>query len=103
MHGIKDVFEVSEPYKLASKSWKKVPTTFEVNGTPVGTSVINLMAGPCAVESEEQIFTMAEFLHSRNVKFIRGGAYKPRSSPYSFQGLGKEGLKMLRAAATNMT
>ena len=99
LDGIKDVFEVSEPYKLASKSWKKEPTTFDVNGTPIGSSVINLMAGPCAVESEEQIFKMAEYLHSRNVKFIRGGAYKPRSSPYSFQGLGKEGLKMIRAAA----
>lgn len=99
LDGIKEVFEVSEPYKLASKSWKKAPTTFEVNGTPIGTSTINLIAGPCAVESEEQIFQMAEFLHSKGIKFIRGGAYKPRSSPYSFQGLGVDGLKILRKAA----
>jgi 3-deoxy-7-phosphoheptulonate synthase len=97
--GVKEVVEVSEPYKLASKSWKKERTSFNVNGTPVGTDTINVMAGPCAVESEKQIFEIAEFLHQQNIKFIRGGAYKPRTSPYSFQGLGLEGLKMLRAAA----
>jgi 3-deoxy-7-phosphoheptulonate synthase len=99
IEGVKEVVEVTEPYKLASKSWRKERTSFEVNGVPVGTEIINLMAGPCAVETEEQIFEMAAFLHSHNIRFIRGGAYKPRTSPYSFQGLGLEGLKMLRAAA----
>lgn len=97
--GIQDVFQVKEPFKLASRSWKKDKTTFHVKGVEVGGNQLNLMAGPCAVENEEQINEAAKMLSSRNIRFIRGGAYKPRTSPYSFQGLGKPGLQMLREAA----
>ena len=97
--GVQDVFEVNEPYKLASRSWKNEPTHFDVNGVEIGGNSINIIAGPCAVESEEQIFNIARLLHKNGIKFIRGGAYKPRSSPYTFQGLGLEGLQLLRRAA----
>ncbi len=99
LEGVQDVFEVNEPYKLASHSWKKEQTTFDVNGITIGGNLINVIAGPCAVESEEQIFKIAEMLAANGVKFIRGGAYKPRTSPYSFQGMAVEGLQLLRKAA----
>jgi 3-deoxy-7-phosphoheptulonate synthase len=99
LDGVHEVFEVNEPYKLASKSWKKEPTRFNVGGIEIGGDIINVIAGPCAVESEEQIFKIAALLHKNGIKFIRGGAYKPRTSPYSFQGLGLEGLKLLKQAA----
>ncbi len=99
LEGVQDVFEVNEPYKLASRTWKKDPTTFDVSGVCVGGNTINIIAGPCAVESEEQIFTIAKLLHKNGVKFIRGGAYKPRTSPYAFQGMAVEGLQLLRQAA----
>jgi 3-deoxy-7-phosphoheptulonate synthase len=99
LEGVQDVFEVHEPYKLASRTWKKDPTTFDVNGITIGGNTINIIAGPCAVESEEQIFSIAKLLHENGVKFIRGGAYKPRTSPYSFQGMALEGLQLLRQAA----
>jgi 3-deoxy-7-phosphoheptulonate synthase len=99
LEGVQDVFEVHEPYKLASRTWKKDPTTFDVKGVEVGGNNINIIAGPCAVESEEQIFTIAKLLHDNGVKFIRGGAFKPRTSPYTFQGMAVEGLQLLRKAA----
>lgn len=97
--GIQDVFPVHESYKLASRSWKKEKTTFQVKGITIGGNTLNLVAGPCAVENEHQIHETAAMLAAKNIRFIRGGAYKPRTSPYSFQGLGQEGLKMLRDAA----
>jgi 3-deoxy-7-phosphoheptulonate synthase len=99
LEGVQDVFEVHEPYKLASRTWKLEPTHFDVNGVTIGGNEINIIAGPCAVESEEQIYTIARLLSKNGIKFIRGGAYKPRSSPYTFQGMGEEGLKLLRKAA----
>ncbi len=86
------------PYQLVSRSWKPEPTTFTVNGVEIGKELM-MIAGPCAVENEEQIFTITEFLSKLNIKFLRGGAYKPRTSPYSFQGLKSEGLKLMRRAA----
>jgi len=86
------------PYQLVSRDWKPEPTTFKVNGVEIGKELM-MIAGPCAVENEEQIFTITEFLSKLNVKFLRGGAYKPRTSPYSFQGLKLEGLKLMRKAA----
>lgn len=86
------------PYQLVSRSWKPEPTTFTVNGVEIGKELM-MIAGPCAVENEEQIFTITEFLSKLNIKFLRGGAYKPRTSPYSFQGLKTEGLKLMRSAA----
>jgi 3-deoxy-7-phosphoheptulonate synthase len=90
--------EVRKPYQLVSREWKQEDTTFEVNGVEIGKDLV-MIAGPCAVENEEQIFTISEFLSKQNVRFLRGGAYKPRTSPYSFQGLKTEGLQMLRKAA----
>lgn len=87
-----------KPYQLVSREWKSTDTTFSVNGVEIGKELI-MIAGPCAVENEEQIFTISEFLAKQNIKFMRGGAYKPRTSPYSFQGLKTEGLVMMRKAA----
>lgn len=87
-----------KPYQLVSREWKSQTTTFNVNGVEVGKDLI-MIAGPCAVENEDQIYTISEFLSKRGVRFIRGGAYKPRTSPYSFQGLKKEGLELMRRAA----
>jgi len=87
-----------KPYQLVSREWKSTDTTFTVNGVEIGKELV-MIAGPCAVENEEQIFTISEFLAKQNIKFMRGGAYKPRTSPYSFQGLKTEGLVMMRKAA----
>ncbi|MSQ79332.1 MAG: 3-deoxy-7-phosphoheptulonate synthase [Flavobacteriaceae bacterium] len=99
LDGVQEAIEINEPYKLASKRWKKEQTAFEVQGVEIGGNAVNIVAGPCAVEDEEQIFAVAECLYKNNIKFIRGGAYKPRTSPYAFQGLKTEGLKLLRNAA----
>lgn len=87
-----------KPYQLVSREWKQEDTTFVVNGVTIGKDLM-MIAGPCAVENREQIFTISEFLAKKNIKFLRGGAYKPRTSPYSFQGLKTEGLELLREAA----
>jgi len=86
-----------KPYQLVSREWKQDDTTFVVNGVNIGKDLM-MVAGPCAVENREQIFTISEYLSKRNIKFLRGGAYKPRTSPYSFQGLTTEGLQLLREA-----
>ena len=96
----KEEFKSSEKgWKLAGRNWKGKSTVFKVKDSEIGGNQLNMIAGPCAVESEEQIFSIAEFLASKKMKFIRGGAYKPRTSPYAFQGLGKKGLELLRKAA----
>ncbi len=95
---IDKVIDINTPYQLASKAYKQ-QTSFNVNDTSIGAGLFNIMAGPCSVENEDQIFATAEFLSKLGVKFIRGGAYKPRTSPYSFRGLEKDGLKLLRKAA----
>ncbi len=87
-----------KPYQLVSREWKTEDTVILVNGVEIGKELM-LAAGPCAVENEEQVFTITEFLAKQQVRFLRGGAYKPRSSPYSFQGLKTEGLQLLRKAA----
>jgi 3-deoxy-7-phosphoheptulonate synthase len=87
-----------KPYQLVSRDWKSADTIIEINGTKIGQDLM-MIAGPCAVENEEQIFTISEFLAKQNIKFLRGGAYKPRTSPYSFQGLKTEGLQLMRQAA----
>lgn len=95
---ISEIIDVSTPYQLSSKLYK-TQTVFDVDGIEVGGNDLNLIAGPCSVESEEQINEIAEFLNKQQVKFIRGGAFKPRTSPYSFRGLGNKGLKFIREAA----
>ena len=95
---IESAVAIQTPYQLASKAYKS-KTIVTVNGISIGDGLFNIMAGPCSVENEDQIFKTAEFLSKLGVKFIRGGAYKPRTSPYSFSGLGTDGLKLLRKAA----
>ncbi len=99
LEGVADVYRVTAPYKLASRSFKEDNTIIDINGYKIGNNHITMMVGPCSVENEEQIFTLAKVVAESGAKILRGGAFKPRSSPYSFQGLGEEGLKLLRAAA----
>jgi 3-deoxy-7-phosphoheptulonate synthase len=99
LQGVSEIIPFDKEYKLASRAFKAESTSFTVKGQTIGGDEINVVAGPCSIESEEQIFTIAEFLSNHGVKFIRGGAYKPRTSPYRFQGLGHEGLKLIKKAA----
>ncbi len=98
--GVADVTRVSTPFKKASRSFHPENTVIKFNnGVEIGGNQFVMMAGPCSVESEDQLRTIAKELKKSGVKFLRGGAYKPRTSPYSFQGLGLEGLKILRKVA----
>ncbi len=99
LNGVKEVIRISSPYKLVSRVFKPDDTIVEVNGVKFGGGNIGMIAGPCSVESFEQVDACAQKLASYGVKILRGGAFKPRTSPYSFQGLGEEGLKILRKAA----
>ncbi len=99
MPGVENVVPILRPFKLAGREFKDRDTIVAANGTSVGGREIVVMAGPCAVENEDQIFSCAEAVAQSGAKILRGGAYKPRTSPYSFQGLGEAGLKMMRAAA----
>lgn len=99
LDGVEDVFRITEPFKLAGRSFKRENTVFKVKDVDIGGNEINVIAGPCSIESEEQIFTIAQIVHQSGVRILRGGAFKPRSSPYAFQGLGEEGLKLIRKAA----
>lgn len=99
LSGVADVQRVTEPYKFASRSWKHEPTVLDIGGVKVGGSDVVLMAGPCSVESAQQIDATAAMAADNGATFLRGGAFKPRTSPYSFQGLGEEGLQLLRTAA----
>jgi 3-deoxy-7-phosphoheptulonate synthase len=95
LNGVKDVYRVTDSYKLVSSQWKVKPTQITLdNQTVIGGDDFTLMAGPCSVESEEQIEKIAANLVKNNVKIMRGGVFKPRSSPYAFRGLGIDGLKM---------
>jgi 3-deoxy-7-phosphoheptulonate synthase len=97
--GVDRVVPISKPYKLASKQFKHGESTVvEVDGRRVGGSSFSMIAGPCTVESREQLFTTAEAVKDGGGSMLRGGAYKPRTSPYSFQGLGDEGLRLLKEA-----
>ena len=99
MDGVSEVFRVTEPYKFASRSWVDGPTRIQVGNVTIGGDDIVVMAGPCSIENEEQIHATAEFVAAHGATILRGGAFKPRSSPYSFQGLGTDGLRMMREAA----
>jgi len=97
--GVHEVHRISAPYKLAGRSFRPQGTIVAfANGVKVGDDEIVVMAGPCSVESREQLFIVAEAVAKAGAKALRGGAFKPRSSPYSFQGMGLEGLKLLREA-----
>lgn len=96
--GVEKVVPVLKPYKLASKEFKKENTIIKVGNTEIGGDILNIMAGPCAVEDKEQYIETAHLLKKAGADILRGGAFKPRSSPYSFQGLGEEGLKIMAEA-----
>ena len=96
--GVVRVIPISKAYKLASRELKKTDTVVNIGGIRIGGPRISVVAGPCAVESREQIMTAARLVSESGAVALRGGAYKPRTSPYSFQGLGEEGLKYLREA-----
>jgi len=97
--GVAEVYRITEPYKLASRSFQKENTVITIKGVSIGGNEVMMIAGPCSIESEEQIFTLAEIVSKSGAKILRGGAFKPRTSPYAFQGMGEEGLKLIRKAA----
>lgn len=99
MDGVEAVIPILKPYKLASKEVKREKTLITIGDVTIGGDNVVIIAGPCAVESEEQIFETAQAVKSSGGHILRGGAYKPRTSPYSFQGLGEEGLRLLRKAS----
>ncbi len=99
LSGVEHVHRISAPYKLAGRSFRPEGTIIEfANGVKIGGNEVVVIAGPCSVESREQLFTVAEHVAKGGGRALRGGAFKPRSSPYSFQGMGLEGLKLLREA-----
>jgi 3-deoxy-7-phosphoheptulonate synthase len=99
MDGVQEVHRITEPYKLASRSFRPENTVITIGDLRIGGDEVIVMAGPCSAETEEQVEATAAAVKNAGAKVLRGGAFKPRSSPYSFQGLGEEGLKMLRGAA----
>ncbi len=101
LHGVDDVIKLSTNYKLAARPSQGKDTVIEVNGVKFGDKYTGLIAGPCTIESYDQMDETAQELSESNVKIIRGGAFKPRTSPYAFQGLGEEGLKIIRSVADN--
>jgi 3-deoxy-7-phosphoheptulonate synthase len=92
---VEDVIPILKPYKLASREFRPTDTVVEVAGVPIGGKQLTVIAGPCSVESEEQLMTTGLAVKAAGARLLRGGAYKPRTSPYSFQGLGEDGLKIL--------
>src|SRR5688572_18378725 len=100
LDGVHEVVRISEPYKLASKTFKPDPTVVTIGDVRIGGDEVIVMAGPCSAETEKQVRASAAAVRRAGAKIFRGGAFKPRSSPYSFQGLGEEGLQLLRDASS---
>jgi 3-deoxy-7-phosphoheptulonate synthase len=98
MEGVHEVVRISSPYKLASRTFKPEGTVVTVGDVRIGGDEVIVMAGPCSAETDEQVHNTAAAVRKAGAKILRGGAFKPRSSPYAFQGLGEEGLRMLRDA-----
>jgi len=97
--GVEHVHRISAPYKLAGRAFRPEGSVIDLGrGVRVGGDEVVVMAGPCSVESREQLFTVTELIEKAGARVLRGGAFKPRSSPYSFQGMGEQGLKLLREA-----
>ena len=97
--GVTEVIQLTTSYKLTTRAFKNEDTIVEVNGVKFGGKYAGMIAGPCAVETYEQVDKTAEALSKIGVKILRGGAFKPRTSPYAFQGIGEEGLKIIRSVA----
>ncbi len=95
LRGVKEAISVTRPYKLASRESQAWDTVVDVAGVLIGNGHLTIMAGPCAIESEMQALEIARIVSKAGARIFRGGAYKPRTSPYAFQGLGEEGLKIL--------
>jgi 3-deoxy-7-phosphoheptulonate synthase len=100
MEGVHEVLRITEPYKLASRTFKPEDTVFSLGEVRIGGDEVIVMAGPCSAENEAQVDATAAAVKRAGAKVLRGGAFKPRSSPYSFQGLGEEGLRLLKSAAS---
>ncbi|MBI3009760.1 MAG: 3-deoxy-7-phosphoheptulonate synthase, partial [Candidatus Omnitrophica bacterium] len=96
--GVEKVIPVLKPYKLVSREFKPESSVVDLGGVPIGDKRIVVMAGPCSVESREMLFEVAKSVKRSGASILRGGAFKPRTSPYSFQGLKEDGLKLLREA-----
>src|SRR5215212_9828308 len=96
--GVQEVVRVSEPYKLTSRTFRPHKTIVKARGVEIGGNKVVVMAGPCTIENERQVFETAKRVARSGATVLRGGAYKPRTSPYAFQGMGVDGLKILRAA-----
>lgn len=94
-HGVKDAIPITRPYKLVSREFKAEDTIIEIGDIRIGNRTLTIIAGPCAIESEEQAMAIAEYVKKAGAHIFRGGAFKPRTSPYSFQGLGEKGLEIL--------
>jgi 3-deoxy-7-phosphoheptulonate synthase len=99
LDGVAEVYRVTAPYKLASRDFRNEDTIIKIGDYEIGGNKLAMISGPCSVENEDQIYRLARVVSESGSRILRGGAFKPRSSPYSFQGLGEEGLKMLRGAA----
>jgi len=99
MDGVEKLVPITESYKLSNRKFKPEPSVIKVKGFSIGGDSFSIVAGPCSVESREQILETARFLKSQGVCFLRGGTFKPRTSPYAFQGLGQQGLEYLKEAA----
>ncbi len=99
MDGVKEAHRIMSPYKLASRTFRPAGTVIQMGGVEIGGDRVVMMAGPCSVESRDQMFGLAEIVAKAGAQILRGGAFKPRSSPYSFQGMGEDGLAILREAA----
>src|ERR671912_1514493 len=99
LEGVQEVLRITEPYKLASRTFKSENSVITIGDLRIGGDEVIVMAGPCSAENEAQVLSTAAAVRRAGAKVLRGGAFKPRSSPYSFQGLGEDGLKMLRAGA----
>lgn len=99
LDGVKEVIRITQPYKLSSRTFKPEGTVVQVGDVCIGGNAVVVMAGPCTVESREQVNAAAEAVSRAGIRIMRGGAFKPRTSPHEFQGLGEEGLKLLRDAA----
>ena len=98
--GVQEVVQITEPFKLASRAFRPQGTVVTLDDVRIGGDEVIVMAGPCSAETEEQVHVTAAAVKRAGAKVLRGGAFKPRSSPYSFQGIGEEGLRMLRDAST---
>ena len=99
--GVEQALRIVKPYKIVAREWHPEDSVIDINGHPIGGKNIQVISGPCSVETPDQMKNSAEAVKAAGVKIMRGGAFKPRTSPYSFQGVGFDGLEMFRKAADN--